>query len=126
MRFINKRYVFIIEDSKDIQGLIGELYAGKGYRVECASNGQEALDKLKNAIELPALILLDIGMPVMDGFQFRVEQEKDSALTEIPVVVLTGDINAEAQSIRMGAHGHLRKPFSAKTLFNTVEKYCEH
>lgn len=126
MQHINKRYVMIIEDSKDIQSLIGELYSGKGYRVECASNGQEALDKLKSSAELPALILLDIGMPVMDGFQFRVEQEKDSVLTEIPVVVLTGDVDAEAQSIRMGAHGHLRKPFSAKTLFNTVEKYCEH
>ncbi len=126
MRYINKNYIFIIEDSKEIQNLIGELYADSGYKVGSASNGLEALEILRNAAELPALILLDICMPVMDGFQFRVEQEKDSVLTEIPVVVLTGDINAEVQSIRMGAHGHLQKPFSPRTLFNLVEKYCQH
>ena len=126
MRYINKNYVFIIEDSTELQNLISELSADKGYKVGSASNGLEALKKLREAVELPALILLDIGMPVMDGFEFRMEQEKDSVLTEIPVVVLTGDINAEAQSIRMGAHGHLQKPFSPRTLFNLVEKYCEH
>ncbi len=126
MKYINKNYIFIIEDSRDIQNLLGEMYADKGYKVECASNGLEALQKLRRAFELPALILLDIGMPVMDGFQFRMEQEKDSVLTEIPVVVLTGDIDAEAQSIRMGAHGHLQKPFSPSTLLHVVEKYCHH
>lgn len=126
MRYINKNYVFIIEDSTELQNLISELYANKGYKVGSASNGLEALKKLRESVELPALILLDIGMPVMDGFQFRVEQEKDSVLTEIPVVVLTGDVNAETQSIRMGAHGHLQKPFSPRTLYNLVEKYCEH
>lgn len=121
---MNKKFIFIIEDSKEIQNLIGELYLNKGYKLDSAANGIEALEKLRVAEELPSLILLDIGMPLMDGFQFRSEQEKDSILTEIPVVILTGDMDAEAQSIRMGAHGHLQKPFSAGNLFSMVDKYC--
>ncbi len=123
---MNKKFIFIIEDSKEIQNLIGDLYFDKGYKLERASNGIEALEKLRNITELPSLILLDIGMPLMDGFQFRAEQEKDSVLTEIPVVILTGDLEAEAQSIRMGAHGHIKKPFSARNLYTTVDKYCSH
>ena len=121
---MNKKFIFIVEDSKEIQNLIGDLYSNKGYKLECASNGLEALEKLRVFDELPSLILLDIGMPLMDGFQFRKEQEKDSILTEIPVIVLTGDVDAEAQSIRMGAHGHLQKPFSAGNLYSVVDKYC--
>ena len=81
---------------------------------------------MRQCIELPAVILLDIKMPVMDGFQFRKEQEKDSVLAEIPIIVLTGDLYAEEQSILMGAHGHLQKPLSARKLYTAVEKYCEH
>ena len=121
---MKKKFIFIIEDSKEIQNLIGDLYTNKGYKLDCASNGIEALEKLRVFEELPSLIFLDIGMPLMDGYQFRVEQEKDSALTEIPVIILTGDANAEVQSIRMGAHGHLQKPFSAGNLYSVVEKYC--
>ena len=124
MKPMNKKFIFIVEDSKEIQNLIGDLYSNKGYKLECASNGLEALEKLRVFDELPSLILLDIGMPLMDGFQFRKEQEKDSILTEIPVIVLTGDVDAEAQSIRMGAHGHLQKPFSAGNLYSVVDKYC--
>ncbi len=86
-----KKHILIIEDSTDLQALMGRLFKSEGYTVSQALNGREALDFLKSTTELPSLILLDIMMPVMDGFEFRNEQRKDSRLASIPVVVMTAD-----------------------------------
>ena len=80
----------------------------EGYGVQCAADGQEALDNLRHE-ERPALILLDLHMGGMDGWQFRDEQRKDGALAPIPVVVVSGtdDVSGSAQSL--GAAGYLNK-----------------
>lgn len=118
------KYVFLVEDSKDIQTLIHHFFIGEGYKVEWADDGEQALKKLRNLPELPDLILLDLMMPNMDGFQFRLEQEKDLKLSKIPVVVMTADVNAEEQAHRMGVRGHLCKPFTIDSLLKTASKYC--
>lgn len=125
MKEVPSKYVFLIEDSKDIQNLIQHFFLGEGYKVESADDGEEALEKLRSLPELPDLILLDLMMPKMDGFQFRLEQEKDSKLAEIPVVVMTADVNAAEQANRMGVRGHLCKPFTVDSLLETAAKYCQ-
>lgn len=70
------------------------------------------------------MILLDLMMPVMDGFQFRAEQEKDERLAQIPVLLMTADSNAEIKAMEIGAKGYLRKPVSADTFVKVAEKYC--
>lgn len=119
-----KKYVFIIEDSKEVQNLVHYYFEKLGYEMDSASDGEEALFKLRHRKELPGLILLDLKMPRMDGFQFRILQELDSELSQIPVVVMSADHYTEVHAIRMGAHGHIKKPFTSDALLSTAEKYC--
>jgi CheY-like chemotaxis protein len=118
------RCIFVVEDSKDIRDLIVLLYQSEGYVAESACDGKEALEKLRARSELPAVILLDLMMPGMDGIQFRIEQEKDTRLMNVPVLVMTADSNAEIKALKVGAKGYLRKPVSVETLLQVAEKYC--
>ena len=118
------KYVFLVEDSKDIQVLIQHFFVGEGYKVEWADDGEQALEKLRKLSELPDLILLDLMMPNMNGFEFRAEQKKDNKLSAIPVIVMTADVNAEEKALQMGVHGHLRKPFTVDSLLKAAASYC--
>lgn len=106
----NNSHILIVEDSPDLQLLLTQLLSGEGYRISCAFNGQQALDFLQTTSELPALILLDIMMPVMDGFEFRDAQKQDPRIAEIPFIVMTADYNAKAHATQMGAVEVLQKP----------------
>src|SRR5262249_1755713 len=80
--------VLVVDDDSDIRGALCELLEDEGYRVVAASNGEEALVYL-NSRERPCVILLDLMMPVMDGWEFRRQQQKDPRWSQIPVVVIT-------------------------------------
>jgi CheY-like chemotaxis protein len=108
----NKTKILIVEDEADIRELMQELLEIEGYSVDAACDGQDGLDRLRAYadLDMPNLILLDIMMPVKDGFAFRVEQESDPRLARIPVVVVSADAHVEEKRIRMGARAALRKP----------------
>jgi CheY-like chemotaxis protein len=95
------------------------LLEAEGYRVVCAANGREALDYLHHA-ELPCLILLDLEMPVMDGWQFRREQSRDPALASIAVVLLSGEDHLDQIANALGVARHLTKPIEFNDLLATV------
>jgi two-component system response regulator MprA len=116
--------VLIVEDAIDIQMLLGRVLESAGFSVSTASNGREALDLLQSSDTTPELIILDIMMPELDGYQFRKEQEKDSRLNEIPVVVMTAWADIESKAMQIGAKGYLKKPFlNIETILSTVEKF---
>jgi CheY-like chemotaxis protein len=116
--------VLIVEDDPDIRDTIAQILQEEGYDVAAASNGKEALDKLESG-PVPKLILLDLMMPVMDGWLFRAEQQKrDRSIADIPVVVLSADGNVRQQAVNLKANGHLRKPVGIDALLETVERYC--
>ena len=69
--------ILIVEDDEDIARNLRELLEGEGHVVEWASNGRVALDYLRGTADRPSFILLDLMMPVMDGYEFRTEQEKE-------------------------------------------------
>ena len=71
---------------------------------------------------LPDLILLDLMMPVMSGWQFRVEQLKDSELAKIPVVILSGAGDVRREASALGAAGYAMKPFTLEALIGVVER----
>jgi CheY-like chemotaxis protein len=79
----------VVEDDPITSGAVRMFLQWEGYRVDCAADGREALDRLRQAGEKPDLILLDVLMPVLDGQQFREEQRRDPALNGIPVVVVS-------------------------------------
>ncbi len=80
--------VLLVEDDEAIAGSLGEALHEDGWDVARASNGHEALDLLRGGLR-PSVILLDLMMPVMDGWDFRQQQLLDAALKDIPVVVVT-------------------------------------
>src|SRR5690349_19105678 len=82
--------VLVVEDDEDISEVIGTLLQERGYGVVLTRNGQEALEWLRSGTCRPCVILLDHWMPVMDGWQFRREQQLDGSLAAIPVVALSG------------------------------------
>ena len=117
------RRVLIVEDDLDIRDVLTQVLEYEGYEVAAAGNGREALDYLRSH-EKPGLILLDLMMPVMDGWQFRNEQQQDEALNSIPVVILSADGNAYQKAAVIRAAGYLRKPVELETLLDTVNRHC--
>ena len=90
--------VLIVDDDAPSSSMLAEILDLEGYTVACSPNGKEALDYLRSGPP-PRLIILDLQMPVMDGWQFRREQKMDNVLCKIPVVVLSGRVgSAEIQA----------------------------
>ncbi|HTM22199.1 MAG TPA: response regulator [Kofleriaceae bacterium] len=106
------RRVLIVEDDDDISESMADLLEGEGYKVGRAADGAQALRLLRAADgNRPGLILLDLMMPRMDGYQFRAEQRADPALAGIPVLVMSAAGDMEARAAELGAGGYLKKPF---------------
>jgi CheY-like chemotaxis protein len=119
----DERSILIVEDDMDLREALSEVLRDEGYSVAMAADGREALDRLRRQSP-PSLILLDLTMPVMNGWQFRAEQRQDPALSGIPVVVLSaGDYRAE-QMGQLGVTDYLRKPIELSRLLRMIERYC--
>jgi CheY-like chemotaxis protein len=112
--------VLVVDDNPEIRSSLEEVLGEEGYQVVGVADGQEALDYLTTREE-PRVILLDLMMPVMDGWQFRAEQKKNPKLANIPVIVISAMADA-AQDI--GAERVLSKPLSPEILLRAVKDYC--
>ena len=101
--------LLIVEDDEDARENLALLLELKGHEVETARHGLEALEKLRE-IGPPCLIILDLMMPVMDGWEFRGALCEDSTMRDVPVVLLSGiaDVNAAARQLHVV--DHLSKP----------------
>jgi len=115
--------ILIVDDDPDCRETLADILRAEGYRVSCAANGQEALDHLQTHSQ-PELILLDLIMPSMNGWEFRRRQQADPALAAIPVVVVSalGSTREEVSSV--DAVAYLMKPFSLENLLHTVGRCC--
>lgn len=114
--------ILIVEDDCDISDAIAACCEDRGYEVSVAANGEEALAKLRQSPTLPHLILLDLMMPVMDGWQFRAAQTADPALAAIPVVLLSAHVDVREVASQMGALDWLKKPVDLETLLTVLAK----
>lgn len=117
-------YILVVDDDEAIREALAEVLEDEGYQVRSAANGREALRLLRSAAAAPAVILLDLMMPVMSGWDFREAQRQDAALASIPVVVLSADRDVAAKAASVQAQGYLPKPVSLDTLLDTVSRYC--
>lgn len=118
-----KRDVLVVEDDADIRDTISQILEFEGYAVATARNGAEALAQMRRG-RRPAVILLDLMMPGMNGWEFRSAQLVDPALADIPVVVLSGDRTVAAEAGDMKAAGFLTKPVELSMLLDTVRRFC--
>lgn len=116
----SSKNILVVEDNKEIQDSIKLALEIEGYNVFTADNGREALDQLSK-IPTPCLILLDLMMPIMNGWEFVEELNKNLMLSSIPVVVVSafGDQNRKPKS-----EGYIQKPIDLDLLLSTVSKHC--
>lgn len=120
-----RKSVLIVEDDPAIRDSLVELIQDDGYTVHTASNGQEALDYLNSEAELPGVILLDLMMPVMDGFQFVKAKESSPGLAAVPVALLSADAQLREKAARLGVQKWLKKPIELDAVMDVVEQYCK-
>jgi signal transduction histidine kinase/DNA-binding response OmpR family regulator len=119
------RTVLVVDDDADTRNSVAEILEAHGYRVHVASNGQEALDTLRGEGPRPGLILLDMMMPVMDGSTFRSEQQRDPALSAIPVVVFSAYGSVARTAANLRAAGYLAKPLTMDSLLQTIARVSQ-
>ncbi|MGH6679383.1 MAG: response regulator [Bradyrhizobium sp.] len=112
-----KNTVLLVDDDYASIDALADFVREHGLPTAQAGNGAEALDLLRNAP--PALILLDLKMPVMDGFEFLARKAEDPELAAIPVVVMTGDPEQAPKNLPT-----LRKPLKARNLLQVLTYYC--
>ena len=102
--------VLIVEDEFVNQQILGQIIA-KDFEPIYANNGQEALDILHEAPQEISLVLLDLNMPVMDGFTLMSIMKEEEILKRIPIIALTNDRSAEIRSLQLGAQDFITKPY---------------
>ena len=111
--------LLLVEDDASIRFALSDMLDGRGLRVTTVVNGREALDELRQS-RRPTSIVLDLMMPVMDGWEFRVEQRADPLLAGIPLLAMSADLSAKARAI--AADGYVRKPIDFPELLRQLRE----
>jgi CheY-like chemotaxis protein len=119
----HRHRVLLIEDDVQARELLEEFLRLEGAEVVSAGDGAEAHAHLRGGAR-PCLIVLDLGMPGMDGHEFRAEQMRDPALARIPVIVLSGDSLVDEKALQLGIEEYLRKPIDVDQFIAAIESRC--
>jgi CheY-like chemotaxis protein len=114
--------VLIVEDDEDLREMMAQLLTLEGFHTATVANGHEALEYLQHASK-PDVILLDLMMPVMDGWEFRRQQQADPTIAPVPVIVLSALDQGRASNLE--ATAFLKKPLDFDRLLTLVRIYCQ-
>ena len=117
MHRLDKIRILVVEDNDDLREMVATLLDVHGAEVTCAPDGQAALKLLRGAPLLPHLILLDYRMPVMSGGDFLLARREESALAEIPVILVTA---VPEETLHFDAALRLKKPVASGTLVASI------
>jgi DNA-binding response OmpR family regulator len=120
---VSKKKILVVEDEESLLKLESILLTSKGYEVRGVSNGQAALDAI--AEESPDLVLLDIMLPEMDGFEVCRRIKSDPGTKEIPIIMLTAKKSREdmARGEKVGADWYITKPFKSAMVIETIQRF---
>lgn len=118
-----KKKILIVEDEESLLKLESILLTSKGYEVRGVANGRAALDAV--AEEQPDLVLLDIMLPEIDGFEVCQRIKENAATAHIPVVMLTAKKSREdmARGEKVGADWYITKPFKSTMVIETIQRF---
>ncbi len=116
--------ILLVEDDHDVREALGETLRDRGYDVQEATDGQNALEVLRAGLR-PGLILLDLMMPRMSGAEFRAVQRADPALSIFPVVLLSADARLHEKAQGLAVDGAIRKPIDLDQLFGVIERIAQ-
>jgi CheY-like chemotaxis protein len=115
--------VLFVDDDAELRQIFADLCHGQGYEAITFANGHDALTHLNGDAEDVGLVILDLDMPVMDGFAFLDARAKSPALSSVPVVVLSGSMRGQRlDGFEIAAA--LEKPISADALLDTIRRFC--
>lgn len=115
--------LLLVEDDDDLRENLAFLLSRRGHSVETASNGREALARI-DPDDPPCLIIADLMMPVMDGWELREQLATDPKLATIPVVLLSGVADLADKARDLDAIAHLKKPVNLPQLYDLVQQHC--
>jgi CheY-like chemotaxis protein len=118
----DRKQVLLVDDDEDIRDVIKEILSLEGIDAQIATNGEEAMERLKTCGK-PDLILLDLMMPKTDGIWFCKEREKHPEFSDIPVIVLSADGQVGNKTSGLHISGILKKPIKIDDLFHTIHTY---
>ena len=124
---IDDKHVLVVDDNEDFRSLLVKVLQDEGYKVQSANNGKVALSTIESS--KPSLILLDLSMPVMDGFELLRKLKQSDQWHSIPVIILTGIELSEAQVAeinQMTAELLKKKDYSADTIASAIKKAIYH
>jgi DNA-binding response OmpR family regulator len=116
-----RRRILVVDDDRDLRELLAAVLSSAGYEVLTAENGAAALSVLRTV--LPDLIVLDLMMPVMNGWQFREAQAALPDYSRIPVICLSGHHAARHQAASLGIGACVVKPFEIDDLLAVVQRF---
>lgn len=116
-----KPTVLVVDDQPDLRDAITVLLEAEGYAVVDAGNGREALKYLQNGTNVAAIVL-DLVMPVMDGWQFLAERRRNAAWLRIPTIVVTGISESKRRQQDLGDVEVFTKPFHFDELFAALRR----
>jgi CheY-like chemotaxis protein len=112
--------ILVVEDDPAMREALVTLLEQEGYTTESVNDGHQALGRLRAAGAPPSLVVLDLMLPVMDGFEFRVQQLQDPTLARIPVIVVSGGGDLDRKAAPLHADAYLEKPLDLDALLALV------
>jgi CheY-like chemotaxis protein len=115
-------YVLVVDDDPAIRGLVADALRSEGFSVDLAAHGREALEAMR--ARRPATVVLDLMMPVMDGFTFIEACQKERLCSDVPIVVISAVQDALRRMGEVPVHACIAKPFDLDDLVRTVGRYA--
>lgn len=111
----------IVDDDEKIRKMLHFLLMAKGYKVEIATDGMSGLEAFKDI--RPDIVLLDLMMPEMNGFEFYKRAKEDSSIKDTPILILTANLSDEVnmELDALGAENRMAKPFKSVTLLAAID-----
>jgi CheY-like chemotaxis protein len=117
--------ILLVEDDFVLRTSLAELLTSQGYSVDCAAHGLEAFHRLNAATVKPAVIVLDLMMPYMDGIEFRTLQRALPSFADVPVVVITANGKHAVEAAKLDAKETFFKPVNTSRLLETIKELAQ-
>ena len=113
----------LVDDCGDTTEAVAALLEHDGFAVTICSGGREALARIRGGLR-PCMVLLDVRMPDMDGWDFVAACRDEGALGRTPIVMVSGDLTVEDRALQLGVTAFLPKPLDPDRLADVVERHC--
>jgi CheY-like chemotaxis protein len=117
------QHILVVDDDPAIRDVVADILESSDYAVQRAVDGADALAKIRQ--DQPAAVLLDLMLPLMDGWDFLRSCREDPPCARVPIVVMSAARDARAVADELGARAFLAKPFELDTMLSVVERVAQ-